>query len=73
MTSHAALLLNLQPSCVCVRLCGSSTQERASKQLPGPGQHFSFGALKPWEDVLAMLDDKPGKHERVQPGKLPNI
>jgi hypothetical protein len=30
-------------------------QERASKQLPGPGQHFSFGALKPWEDIVAML------------------
>jgi hypothetical protein len=36
------------------------TQERASKQLPGPGQHFSFGALKPWEDILAMLQDYPG-------------
>lgn len=25
---------------------GLFIQERASKQLPGPGQHFSFGALK---------------------------
>lgn len=33
-------------------------QERASKQLPGAGQHFSFGALKPWEDVLQYLDAK---------------
>lgn len=32
--------------------------------LPGPGQHFSFGALKPWEDILAMLDDNPGGQER---------
>jgi hypothetical protein len=40
-------------------------QERASKQLPGPGQHFSFGAVKPWEDILAMLDEQEGE---VQPG-----
>eukprot|EP00878_Enallax_costatus_P000755 GHUV01000873.1.p1 GENE.GHUV01000873.1~~GHUV01000873.1.p1 ORF type:complete len:419 (+),score=142.48 GHUV01000873.1:272-1528(+) len=40
---------------------GLFIQERASKQLPGPGQHFSFGALKPWEDILAMLDDKPDR------------
>eukprot|EP00878_Enallax_costatus_P043878 GHUV01051977.1.p1 GENE.GHUV01051977.1~~GHUV01051977.1.p1 ORF type:complete len:145 (-),score=35.99 GHUV01051977.1:581-1015(-) len=45
---------------------GLFIQERASKQLPGPGQHFSFGALKPWEDILAMLDDKPGKPEGMQ-------
>ncbi|KAF6258773.1 histidine phosphatase superfamily [Scenedesmus sp. NREL 46B-D3] len=37
---------------------GLFIQERASKQLPGPGQHFSFGAVKPWEDILAMLDEK---------------
>lgn len=36
----------------------ASKQERASKQLPGAGQHFSFGALKPWEDVLQYLDGK---------------
>lgn len=36
-------------------------QERASKQLPGPGQHFSFGAVKPWEDILAMLDEQEGE------------
>lgn len=44
----------------CVFLCVA--QERASKQLPGAGQHFSFGALKPWEDILAYLDEK--KSER---------
>lgn len=33
-------------------------QERASKQLPGAGQHFSFGALEPWEDLLQYLDEK---------------
>uniref|UniRef100_A0A383VY91 Uncharacterized protein n=1 Tax=Tetradesmus obliquus TaxID=3088 RepID=A0A383VY91_TETOB len=37
---------------------GLFIQERASKQLPGPGQHFSFGAVKPWEDILAMLDEQ---------------
>lgn len=31
---------------------GLFIQERASKQLPGPGQHFNFGALQPWEDIL---------------------
>lgn len=30
---------------------GLFIQERASKQLPGPGQHFSFGALVPWEEI----------------------
>lgn len=34
---------------------GIFIQERASKQLPGAGQHFSFGALKPWEDILSMI------------------
>jgi hypothetical protein len=38
-------------------------QERASKQLPGPGQHFSFGAVKPWEDILAMLDERDGEQQ----------
>lgn len=36
---------------------GIFIQERASKQLPGPGQHFSFGALVPWEQIHAMLND----------------
>jgi hypothetical protein len=36
-------------------------QERASKQLPGPGQHFSFGALKSWEDIHAFLDSSPSE------------
>jgi broad specificity phosphatase PhoE len=40
---------------------GLFIQERASKQLPGPGQHFSFGALKPWEDITAMLGDNPDR------------
>lgn len=35
---------------------GLFIQERASKGLPGPGQHFSFGALKPWEEILEILD-----------------
>lgn len=39
---------------------GLFIQERASKQLPGPGQHFSFGAVKPWEDIQALLDEAPG-------------
>lgn len=34
-------------------------QERASKQLPGPGQHFSFGALVPWDTIHATLDADP--------------
>lgn len=37
---------------------GLFIQERASKQLPGPGQHFSFGALRPWEDILGMLEER---------------
>jgi hypothetical protein len=40
---------------------GLFIQERASKMLPGPGQHFSFGALRPWEDVAALLEEKPGE------------
>ena len=39
-------------------------QERASKQLPGPGQHFSFGALISWEAIHKMLDDNPGGHRQ---------
>lgn len=39
---------------------GLFIQERASKGLPGPGQHFSFGALKPWDEILGMLGDDPG-------------
>jgi len=35
-------------------------QERASKQLPGPGQHFSFGALQSWDAIHQMLEDNPG-------------
>jgi broad specificity phosphatase PhoE len=35
---------------------GYFIQERASKQLPGPGgQHKDFGALKPWSDILSRL------------------
>lgn len=36
-------------------------QERASKQLPGPGQHYSFGSLKPWQDVHMLLESLPGQ------------
>ncbi|EFJ52590.1 hypothetical protein VOLCADRAFT_103079 [Volvox carteri f. nagariensis] len=38
---------------------GLFIQERASKQLPGPGQHFSFGALVTWDRIHEMLDDLP--------------
>ena len=38
---------------------GVFIQERASKQLPGPGQHFSFGALKSWEEIHDLLDETP--------------
>lgn len=38
-------------------------QERASKQLPGPGQHFSFGALLPWTEIQVLLDQLPGETE----------
>mmetsp|Transcript_5462 Transcript_5462/g.10235 ORF Transcript_5462/g.10235 Transcript_5462/m.10235 type:complete len:356 (+) Transcript_5462:61-1128(+) len=38
---------------------GLFIQERASKQLPGPGQHFSFGALVNWEEVHNVLDSNP--------------
>ncbi|GFR49914.1 hypothetical protein Agub_g12022, partial [Astrephomene gubernaculifera] len=34
-------------------------QERASKQLPGPGQHFSFGALVGWDRIHGMMDSMP--------------
>eukprot|EP00879_Flechtneria_rotunda_P014638 GHRR01015297.1.p1 GENE.GHRR01015297.1~~GHRR01015297.1.p1 ORF type:complete len:152 (+),score=43.88 GHRR01015297.1:357-812(+) len=37
---------------------GLFIQERASKQLPGPGQHFSFGALKEWDDILKLLEGR---------------
>lgn len=39
-------------------------QERASKGLPGPGQHFSFGALKPWDEVLDLLNEREGGFTR---------
>jgi len=39
---------------------GVFIQERASKQLPGPGQHFSFGALQSWDAIHQMLEDNPG-------------
>lgn len=44
-------------------VCSASqpSQERASKGLPGPGQHFSFGALKPWDEILSLLEDKEGE------------
>lgn len=38
---------------------GIFIQERASKQLPGPGQHFSFGALVDWQKIHDMLDETP--------------
>lgn len=38
----------------------NQAQERASKELPGPGQHFAFGALKPWEEIHDLLDSRPG-------------
>jgi hypothetical protein len=47
-------------TCGVVAVC---LQERASKQLPGPGQHFSFGAVKPWEEILPMLDEKEGEQQ----------
>uniref|UniRef100_A0A7R9V4S6 Uncharacterized protein n=1 Tax=Chlamydomonas euryale TaxID=1486919 RepID=A0A7R9V4S6_9CHLO len=39
---------------------GLFIQERASKQLPGPGQHFSFGALKDWKEIHTLLEQRPG-------------
>jgi len=36
-------------------------QERASKQLPGPGQHFKFGALKPWEEIQDLVQNDPSE------------
>lgn len=38
---------------------GLFIQERASKQLPGPGQHFSFGALVDWAEIHQLLQDTP--------------
>ncbi|PNW82765.1 hypothetical protein CHLRE_06g293150v5 [Chlamydomonas reinhardtii] len=38
---------------------GLFIQERASKQLPGPGQHFSFGALVTWDVIHQTLDQLP--------------
>ncbi|KAG2487444.1 hypothetical protein HYH03_014011 [Edaphochlamys debaryana] len=38
---------------------GLFIQERASKQLPGPGQHFSFGALVTWDRVHDVLRGLP--------------
>ena len=32
-------------------------QERASRGLPGPGQHKNFGALVPWDQILSKLND----------------
>lgn len=40
-------------------------QERASKQLPGPGQHFSFGALRPWDEILSMLEEQPASTRKL--------
>lgn len=52
-----------QPPVLCrVPCCVDSTpQERASKQLPGPGQHFSFGALQPWETIHQLLELLPSE------------
>ena len=47
-------------------------QERASKGLPGPGQHFSFGALKPWDEILAMLGEREGAGVPVRRFGLPS-
>jgi hypothetical protein len=41
-------------------------QERASKQLPGPGQHFQFGALQSWETILDYVKTTPGKTSSMQ-------
>lgn len=51
------------PSCIpdILLFCFMLIQERASKQLPGPGQHFAFGAVRPWEEILGMLDGYPSK------------
>ncbi|KAF5829717.1 hypothetical protein DUNSADRAFT_15582 [Dunaliella salina] len=38
---------------------GYFVQERASKQLPGPGQHFKFGALRPWEEIIELVQNDP--------------
>mmetsp|Transcript_13165 Transcript_13165/g.23201 ORF Transcript_13165/g.23201 Transcript_13165/m.23201 type:complete len:351 (+) Transcript_13165:85-1137(+) len=38
---------------------GFFIQERASKQLPGPGQHFQFGALQQWEAILETVQSIP--------------
>ncbi len=46
-------------TCSCDRALDA--QERASKQLPGPGQHFSFGSIKPWDEILPMLDGRPSR------------
>lgn len=29
--------------------------------LPGPGQHFQFGALRPWEEILQYVDSTPSE------------
>jgi hypothetical protein len=44
---------------LCLHL--ACMQERASKQLPGPGQHFEFGALKGWEAILDYVKTTPGQ------------
>lgn len=39
-------------------------QERASKQLPSAGQHFNFGALRPWEEIVQLVEQDPGGARR---------
>jgi hypothetical protein len=69
-TAHPSLERKRKPKHPYTSPEGLFIQERASKQLPGPGQHFSFGALKPWEDILAMLDDKPSHGAGMREGWL---
>jgi hypothetical protein len=40
-------------------------QERASKQLPGPGQHFQFGALQSWETIISYVQATPSKQTQT--------
>lgn len=47
------------PTTPFVAPLGFFIQERASKQLPGPGQHFQFGALKNWEDIHEYVSTTP--------------
>jgi hypothetical protein len=37
--------------------------------LPGAGQHFNFGALKPWEDILQYIDEKKSECTALSQGR----